>query len=70
MFRVSSSCPTSAARSTGIPRESKRDETERVQVHFNDECNAKSYPDVRYSADVIELGEFESGAMQGNASMK
>ena len=38
MLRLSSSCPTSATRSTRISRESKRDETLGVQVHFNDEC--------------------------------
>ena len=29
---------------------------------FNDECNEKSY--IGYSANAIELGEFESGAVQ------
>ena len=37
MLRLSSSCPTSAARSTRISRESKRDETLEYKS-INDEC--------------------------------
>ena len=60
--------PTSATRSTRIPRESKRDETGEYKFIFNDECNAKSY--IGYSANAIELGEFESDVVQGNVSLK
>ena len=35
---------------------------------FNDGCNAKSY--IGYSANAIELGEFESDAVQGNVSLR
>ena len=55
--------------STRIPRVSKRDETEGVQVFFhNGECNPKSC--IEYSADTNKLGEFESCAVQGDASLK
>ena len=58
-----------ATRSIRISRESKRDETESTSS-FQRRLQCGIVPDVQDSADVTELGGFQSDAMQGNPSLK